>query len=132
MGNTEEAFLFYRKVFGGEFLGLMRFGDVANLPGKEKFSNSDLHRIMHIALPIGQNLLMATDLLESVGQELQLGNNFSLSVETESRAEADRLFMELSRDGVGITPMQDMFWGDYWGMLKDPFGIQWMITFHKP
>jgi PhnB protein len=129
-GNTEEAFNFYKSVFGGEFVGgLMRFKDVADLPGKENLNAADLNKIMHVALNIGDNMLMATDVLESMGQHLTTGTNFSLSLHPDSKKEADRLYNELSAGGQPTMPMMDMFWGDYWGALTDKFGIQWMVNY---
>jgi PhnB protein len=131
-GNTEEAFNFYKSVFGGEFIGgLMRFKDVDDLPGKESLSEKELNGVMHVALPIGDNMLMGTDSLESMGQHLKTGNNVQLSLHPDSKEEADRLYTALSAGGQPTMPMTDMFWGDYWGMLTDKFGIQWMVNFHK-
>lgn len=127
-GNTEEAFNFYKSVFGGEFAGLHRFKDtpeVGDIPDEEK------DKLMHISLPLGKgNLLMATDALESMGQSLTMGNNFSLSVQAESREEADRLFNALAAGGKIDMPLEDVFWGDYFGALTDKFGIQWMINYN--
>ncbi len=127
-GNSEEAFNFYKSVFGGEFAVLMRFKDSAecgNIPA------SDQEGIMHIALPIGNgNVLMATDALESMGQKLTFGNNFYISLSPESKGEADRLFNELSAGGKMEMPIQEMFWG-YFGSFADKFGIQWMINYDK-
>ncbi len=126
-GNTEEAFTFYKSVFGGEFIALMRFkdaSDAGNIPEHEK------EKIMHVALPIGNdNILMATDALESMGQKVNFGNNFYISINVESRDEADSLFNRLSSGGNIEVPMQDMFWGDYFGMFADKFGVQWMISY---
>ena len=127
MGNTEEAFTFYKSVFGGEFSALQRFKDT---PEAEKVSAADREKIMHISLPIGKGVtLMATDALESMGQKLEVGNNFSLSIDAESRAEADRLFDGLSKGGKVEMPMQKTFWGSYFGMIEDKFGIQWMVSY---
>ena len=126
-GNTEEAFNFYKTVFGGEFRMLLRFKDT---PEAEKIPVAEQEKIMHVALPIGNgNVLMATDALESMGQKLKSGNNFHLSIHTESKEEADNLFNKLSPGGSIMVTMADMFWGDYFGMLTDKFGIQWMINF---
>jgi PhnB protein len=126
-GNTEEAFNFYKSVFGGEFLTVMRFKDsaeTANVLDTEK------NKIMHIALPIGKgNVLMATDALESMGQKLNAGNNFYISIQPDSKEEADRLFKGLSAGGKVEMPMQDMFWGAYYGSFRDKFGVQWMINY---
>ena len=129
MGRTEEAFNFYKSVFGGEFAMLQRFSDVPNLPDKEKLSADDLNKLMHVALPIGDNVLMATDALESMGHTLTVGNNISLTISTDSKEEADRLFAALGAGGKSDMPMQDMFWGQYFGMVDDKFGIKWMISY---
>jgi PhnB protein len=128
-GNTEEAFLFYKSVFGNEFAMLMRFKDV---PGMEKLPPADQEKIMHIALPLGNGaMLMATDALESMGQKLNQGNNFYISVSTDSREEADGLYHSLSAGGNIEQPIGDAFWGAYFGMFRDRFGVQWMISFDE-
>lgn len=128
-GNTEEAFNFYRSVFGGEFLAVMRFKDNAACG---QMSEADKERIMHIALPIGNgDTLMATDSLESLGQKLTLGNNFYICLSPESKEEADRLFNGLSAGGKIEMPLQDMFWGAYYGSFADKFGVQWMVNYDK-
>jgi len=128
-GNTEEAFTFYKSVFGGEFIILQRFKDT---PDGNKLSHEDGEKVMHVSLAIGKgNILMATDFLESMGHTLVKGNNFSLSLNAESKEEADILFAKLS-DGAKIEmPLSDAFWGGYFGMLIDKFGIQWMVSFEK-
>lgn len=134
-GNTEEAFNFYKSVFGGEFAAVMRFGDVAQTEGGKdmKVAENERDKIMHIALPIGSgNVLMATDALESMGQKLTVGNNFYISINVESKEEADKLFNGLSADGKVETPLGDTFWGDYFGMFTDKFGIQWMVSYTYP
>ncbi len=129
-GNTEEAFNFYKSVFGGEFVMLQRFKDT---PEAEKLSPADQEKIMHVALPIGKgNILMATDALESMGQKLISGNNFYLSLQAESKAEAERLFNGLSAGGKIELALQDVFWGAYFGMFADRFGIQWMVNYDYP
>jgi len=130
-GKTEEAFNLYKSVFGGEFSAIMRYKDVPDLPGKEKLSESDLNKVMHIALKIGDDLLMATDMLEAFGQHLKTGNSPTLSLHTDSKQEADRLYKALSQGGQSHAPMRDVAWG-YWGMLTDKFGVQWMVNFEKP
>ncbi|GGH56766.1 PhnB protein [Filimonas zeae] len=127
-GNTEEAFNFYKSVFGGEFITLQRFGKMPGCDGGE-VSAADQEKIMHIALPIGGNVLMGTDALESMGQQLADGNNFSISVNADSEAEADKLFAALSAGGSIQMPLEKAFWGAYFGALKDKFGIQWMINY---
>lgn len=127
-GNTEEAFNFYKSVFGGEFLGVQRFTDVP--PEAGNIPESDRNKIMHIALPVGKgNILMATDALESMGQKLTAGNNFYITIQPESKEEADKLFNGLSAGGKVEMPMQDMFWGAYYGAFRDKFGVQWMINY---
>ena len=128
-GNTEEAFNFYKSVFGGEFLAVMRFkdnGECGQIP------ESDKDRIMHIALPIGNgNTLMGTDALESLGQKLNFGNNFYICLSPETKEEAERLFNGLSAGGKIEMPLQDMFWGAYYGSFADKFGVQWMVNYDK-
>ena len=127
-GNTEQAFNFYKSVFGGEFLAVMRFKDN---PQCGEMAEADKERIMHIALPIsGDTVLMGTDSLESLGQKLTFGNNFYICVSPDSKEEANRLFNGLSAGGKIEVPIQDMFWGAYWGAFTDKFGVQWMINYH--
>ena len=129
-GNTEEAFNFYKKIFGGDFAGgIFRFKDT---PDKDKLSKEDQEKVMHVGLPVGNNMLMATDALESMGFKLTFGNNFYLSVETEGKEEADRIFSSLSEGGNVQMPMKDEFWGAYFGMLTDKFGVQWMVSYTYP
>ncbi|MEK6478435.1 VOC family protein [Catalinimonas sp. 4WD22] len=127
-GNTEEAFNFYKSVFGGEFIGgISRFKD---MPEAGNVPEKDQDKIMHIALPIGKgNILMGTDALESMGHKLHMGDNISLSLDAESEAEADQLFEKLSAGGKVSMPMEKAFWGDYFGMCTDKFGKQWMISY---
>jgi PhnB protein len=130
-GNTEAAFLFYKSVFGGDFTEFQRFQDV-NQPGMEALSDADKSKIMHAALPIGSgNVLMGTDVLESMGHAPVSGNNIALSLNPESEAEAHRLFEALSVGGQVVMPLADMFWGALFGMVTDAFGIQWMVNCQK-
>jgi len=130
-GNTEEAFNFYKKVFGGDFLGgVYRFKDT---PDADKLSDSDKEKVMHVGLKMGEsNYLMATDALESMGFKVTFGNNFYISIEAESKEEADKLFKGLSDGGKIEMPMADQFWGDYFGSLTDKFGVRWMINYANP
>ena len=129
-GNTEEAFNFYKSVFGGEFAMLMRFRDV---PGNENLPAEVQNKIMHIALPVGNgNMLMATDSLESMGQKLIVGNNHYFMLGAGSKEEADDLFAKLSVNGKIEIPLQDTFWGAYYSAFTDQFGIQWMIDYEYP
>src|SRR5688572_29698548 len=125
-GKTEEAFNFYKSVFGGEFMTLMRWKDN---PDCKDWPESEKEAIMHVALPVGNDVLMASDFAESLGQKLSAGNNFAIAISPESKEEADRLFNGLSADGTGIMPLQDTFWGAYYGQLTDKFGIQWMVNY---
>jgi PhnB protein len=128
-GTTEEAFNFYKSVFGGELVGLTRFKDT---PEGSKLSDIEKEKIMHVSLPLGNgNTLMATDALESMGHPLTVGNNFHLSLEYDSKEEAEKVFNKLSSGGKVDMPMSDTFWGAYFGMLKDKFGISWMVS-HTP
>jgi PhnB protein len=127
LGNTEEAFNFYKSVFGGEFLALQRFKDT---PEAGNISASDGEKIMHVALPIGKgNILMATDALESMGQKLEVGNNFYISISAESEEEATKLYNALSVGGKIEMPLDKAFWGAYFGMFQDKFGVQWMVNY---
>lgn len=127
-GNAEEVFNFYRSIFGGEFSSLVRFKDMP-MEGFE-VAEGDGDKLMHIGLPIGDDLLMASDALESLGQTVIQGNNLHISVHPDSKEEADRIFGALS-DGATIEmPMDDQAWGDYYGSLKDKFGICWMVNYH--
>jgi PhnB protein len=129
-GNTEEAFSFYKSVFGGEFATLVRFKDMPSDPNNH-LSESDANKIMHIALPIGKsNILMAGDIPEkNMGQKMETGNRFSISIIAESKEEADKLFNGLSAGGQIEMPIADSPWGSYFGMFADKFGIQWMVDF---
>jgi PhnB protein len=130
-GNTEEAFNFYKSVFGGDFAGgIFRFTDT---PDSDKLSENDKNKVMHVALPIGNdNLLMATDALESLGFKVIQGNNIHLSLETETKDEAENLFKSLTAGGSVTMPLSDQFWGAYFGSLIDKFGIHWMINYTYP
>src|SRR6058998_192815 len=126
-GNTEEAFNFYKSVFGGEFITLQRFKDT---PESERVPAGEKEKIMHVSLPIGKgNILMATDALESMGHSLKAGNNFSLSISTESEQEADKIFKGLSEGGKVDMPLGKVFWGSYFGLFTDKFGVQWMVSY---
>jgi PhnB protein len=130
-GNTEEAFNFYRSVFGGEFTSLVRFKEFpmegVNIP------KEDEDKVMHVALPIGEgNVLMATDTLQSLGQQLVQGNNVYISVDPSGKEEADRLFNALSDGGEVEMPIADQAWGDYYGSFKDKFGVMWMVNYSPP
>jgi PhnB protein len=126
-GNTEEAFKFYKSVFGGEFTSLQRFKDT---PQAGRVSEREKDMIMHVALPIGKgNVLMGTDALESMGHKLTTGNNFHLSIEAESKEEAEKVFKGLSLGGKVDVPLGDAAWGAYFGMTTDKFGVHWMVNY---
>ena len=129
-GNCEEAFNFYKSVFGGEFNYLGRFGD---MPESEEYKvpDADKNKVMHVSLPIGSSILMGSDTGGEWAPGFVQGNNFSISVTANSKEEADTLFNGLS-DGAKITmPMASTFWGDYFGMLTDKFGVNWMMSFNE-
>lgn len=129
-GKTEEAFEFYRSVFGGEFTDLQRFKDMDMGPASAALSEADLNCILHIELPIlGGHVIEGTDMLASLGHELSLGNNFSINLHPDSQEEADRLYAGLSVGSADATAMAEMPWGAYWGSFEDRFGIRWMINF---
>ncbi|HEX6915464.1 MAG TPA: VOC family protein [Chitinophagaceae bacterium] len=126
-GNAEEAFNFYKSVFGGEFARVVRFKD---LPMAEcPFDPSEENKIMHIALPIGQNILMANDVPASMGRTNENENRSKIVITAETREEADRLFNGLSAGGSVEVPMADSPWGSYFGMFRDKYGIEWMVDF---
>ena len=133
MGNAEDAFNYYKKVFKTEFSApIMRMGDLPSQPGEPSFSDADKKKVMHVALPIlGGTQIMATDMLESMGHKLIEGNNVTLSLNPDTKAEADRLYKELSQGGTGGVAPHDEFWG-YWGTCKDKFGIRWMFNVSNP
>nr|MBC7612861.1 VOC family protein [Pseudopedobacter sp.] len=126
-GNAEEAFNFYKSVFGGEFATIMRFKDMPN-PGFE-VSEIEANKIMHIALTIGSNVLMANDVPEFMGKVNENENRSKISISAESREEAEQLFNGLSAGGSVEMPIGDSPWGSYFGMFRDKFGIEWMVDF---
>lgn len=126
-GNAEEAFNFYKSVFGGEFTKIIHLKDLSS--PEFPVAENDANKIMHIALPIGKNVLMANDIPESMGQVNENENRSKISISTESREEADQLFSGLSAGGTIEVPMDDSPWGSYFGMFRDKFGIEWMVDF---
>ena len=125
-GNTEEVFNYYKKVFKGDFTKLMRFGD---MPGGERMSDADRAKILHVALPVGDNVLMGTDVLDSMNQKIAIGDNVSISITLDEETEATRIFDALSESGNIIMPLSKEFWSELFGICKDKFGIQWMMNF---
>jgi PhnB protein len=128
--QTEEAFNFYKSVFGGEFIGgISRFGDIPPSPDMPAMAEEDKNLVMHIVLPIlGGHHLMGTDAPESMGFSVNFGNNVYINLEPDTRAETKRLFDALSAGGKVEQELQDMFWGDYYGSCKNKFGVQWMFN----
>lgn len=134
MGKTEEAFNFYKTVFGTEFTSpIMRMKDVPADPSRPPLQESEKEMVMHVELPIlGGTVLMGTDMLESMGHTLTRGNNVSINLEPDSREETERLFNALAEGGEVQMPLTDMFWGGYFGSLTDKFGTQWMCNYTPP
>jgi PhnB protein len=131
-GNCEEAFNFYLSVFGGKFSNVSRFNSMPPMEGQPPIPESEGNKIMHIALPISQEtILMGSDTTGAFGPTTIYGNNFSLSLNTVSQSDADRMFNGLSNGGQVVMPMAKTFWGSYFGMLVDKFGIHWMISFEQ-
>ena len=126
-GNAEEAFNFYKSVFGGEFAMIMRFKDMAS--PENPVSENEANKIMHIALPIGKNILIANDVPESMGPTNEKENRSKISVKAENKEEADKIFIGLSAGGQIEFPIGDSPWGTYFGMFRDKYGIEWMVDF---
>ncbi len=130
-GSAEEAFNFYKSVFGGEFSNVVRYKEFpmegVSVPEK------DQDKMTHISLPISEDtVLMASDVLESFGQSLVQGNNVYISIGPTSKEEADRIFNALSQGGDIEMPIGDQAWGDYFGSFKDKFGVHWMVNYSTP
>lgn len=126
-GNAEEAFAFYRSVFGGEFAKIIRFKDLSS--DGVHIGENDANKIMHIALPIGKSVLMGNDVPEIMGRTNENENRSKIAVSAESKEEADKLFNGLSLGGQIEMSMTDSPWGSYFGMFRDKYGIEWMIEF---
>ena len=133
MGNTEEAFNFYKSIFKTDWAApIFRMGDMPQQPGMPALSDADKKKVMHVALPIiGGMVIMGTDMLESMGHTLRIGNNTTISLEPDSKAEADRIYAALSEGGTDCVAPHDEFWG-YWGVCLDRFGIRWMFNIPAP
>lgn len=126
-GNCREAFEFYRTVFGTDFHVFTTFGEGPDSAG---FAKEKKDEVMHCSLPIGTSVLMGSDRGDS-SSELTVGNNFSLSVDADSEEQSVEWFTQLARDGTVTMPLQDTFWGSYFGMCTDKFGINWMVVYEK-
>ena len=133
MGNAEEAFNYYKSVFKTEFTApFMRMKDMPPAPDMPKLSEKESNGIMHVALPIlGGVEIMGTDMLESMGHKLVVGNNTTISLNSDTKEEADRLYATLSKGGSDNVAPHDEFWG-YWGVCLDRFGIRWMFNVMNP
>ncbi len=128
-GDAEEAFRFYKSVFGGDYR-IMRFKEMP-IPGAP-LEKEEENKVMHISLPIAGDTLMASDILKSRGMKLTKGNDFVLSYTPDSKEEAVKVFNSLSEGGEIEMPLSDQIWGDYYGGLKDKFGVRWMIDYPYP
>ncbi len=126
-GNAEEAFHFYKSVFGGEFAMVKRFKEMST--PENAFSEQEANKIMHIALPIGKSVLMGNDVPESMGKVNENENRSKIAVSAESKEEADKIFNQLSAGGIIEFPIADSSWGSYFGMFRDKYGIEWTIDF---
>jgi PhnB protein len=126
-GNAEVAFKFYQSVFGGAFTKIIRFKDISS--PENPIAEKEANKIMHIALPIGKNILMANDVPEFMGQVNENENRSKVSISAESREEADKLFSGLSAGGNIEVPIEDSPWGSYFGMFRDKFGIEWIVDY---
>lgn len=128
-GNCEEAFNFYKSVFGGDFSYVGRYKDMPPQGGKTP-SADEGNKIMHVSLPISkETILMGSDASADFGGKVTFGNNFSISLSVENKAQADSFYKKLSTGGQSHMPMSDTFWGSYFGMLSDKFGINWMVSY---
>ena len=128
-GNCEAAFMFYKRVFGGEFQHIGRFSEMPPQEGMPPIPDADIDKVMHVTLPIGgDTLLMGSDTMAPWNADFNAGNNFSISVHSDSKEEADRLFASLSDQGKVMMPMNKTFWGSYFGMLTDQFGNSRMVN----
>lgn len=140
MGKTEEAFRYYKSIFGTDFdtsntgaAEIMYMDSVPSTEGQPTLPDSQKKYVMHVALPIlDGTMLMGTDMLESMGHEFRPGNTVSINLEPDTRADTDKLFALLSDGGSDIEPLQDMFWGAYWGACVDKYGTRWMFNCDEP
>lgn len=131
-GNCEEAFNFYKSVFGGKFTYVGRFKEMPPMEGMPPMPENELEKIMHISLPISkETVLMGSDSSDAFGHSNIIGNNFSVSITAASKADADKLYNGLVNGGQATMPMSATFWGSYFGMLVDKYGIQWMVSFDE-
>ncbi len=129
-GNCEEAFNFHKSIFGGEFGYKGYFGE---MPESEEYKvpETDRYKVMHVSLPIGMSRLMGSDIGGAWASSFKQGNNFSVSITADSKEEADKLFNGLAAGGQITMPLANTFWGDYFGMLTDKYGVNWMVSFNE-
>ena len=125
-GNCREVFDFYKSVFGGDYSAFQTFGDG---PPEMEVAEADRDRVMHVSLPVGSSTLMGSDTAQGFGGPVTVGNNFSISIVGESKQQCDELFAKLVDGGEVKMPLQETFWGAYFGMCLDRYGINWMINF---
>lgn len=132
-GTAEKAFIFYKSIFGGDYIdGIMRFGDFPPPPGAPEMDEQTKNMVMNIQLAIlGGHVIMATDAPSSMGFSFIAGNNVHIQLETDSKEETDNLFTQLSSGGIITMPLEDTFWGAYYGSCTDKFGVHWMLNFMK-
>ncbi len=131
-GNCEAAFNFYKAVFGGEFPYIGKFKDMPPQPDGKAIPAEDGEKIMHVSLPISkETMLMGSDTGGEWSSGFKQGNNFSISVNADTKEEADKIFNALAQGGQITMPLNNTFWGDYFGMLTDQFGINWMMSFNE-
>lgn len=131
-GKTEEAFNFYKSVFGGEFATFVRYSSIPEQSGFPEVSEDEKEKIMHVELAIGkENVLMGADTLKSMRQEIHHGNNFSIYISTESREETEKIFNKLAEGGKVTMPLAKTFWSEYFGTCNDKFGIRWKVDFEN-
>ena len=128
-GNCREAFEFYRSIFGGEFTAFQTF---AAAPPDMPVPEAEKDRVMHVSLPVGSSVLMGSDSASGFGPPVVVGNNFSIAIEAESREYCDEVFGKLSAGGKVLMPLQETFWGAYYGLWTDKFGINWMANYTLP
>lgn len=126
-GECADAFEFYKSVFGGDYAAFMRFSDG---PSDFKYDEADKEKVMHVTLPVGSSVLMGSDVAKGYGETPKPANSFAISYAPETKAEADRVFNALHADGGAVTmALEEAFWGSYFGMCKDKFGVHWMVNF---
>jgi PhnB protein len=131
-GQAEEAFEFYAKTFGTKIISSVRIGDMPTGPGQPALSDDEKHRIANVQLPIVDgHVIMGSDILQSMGHSLTIGNNVTIEVEPDTRAEADRLYGALSKGDKDANGLADMPWGAYWGVCLDRFGVRWMFNCYE-